>query len=342
MVSLPKRDLQEAHRLAGEQLQEGGMTNQTTIETGLGSEKYGEVILRTTGLTKHFGKLEAVKDLNLELRRGEIFGFLGPNGAGKSTTVGMILGLIAPTAGSIELFGRKLNGNQWAALRRVGAVIEEPAFYPYLSGRDNLEALARAIGGISRVKIAEVLELVGLQERATDRYDHYSLGMKQRLGIASTLLRDAELIILDEPASGLDPAGTKEVRDLLPRLAHENRTVFLCSHLLHEVEQVCNRVAIIKQGVMLTCAPIHELLTQGQMLQIKVGDPAQAAAILSGLPWIKSVKRENDYLIVDAPKESAPLVNKALAEHNIFASELVTRGVSLESVFLQLTGGENQ
>jgi len=318
------------------------MTNQTTVESHPGSETYGEVVLRTIGLTKHFGKLEAVKDLDLELRRGEIFGFLGPNGAGKSTTVGMILGLIAPTAGSIELFGFKLNGNQWAALRRVGAVIEEPAFYPYLSGRDNLEALARAIGGISRVKIAEVLELVSLQERATDRYDHYSLGMKQRLGIASTLLRDPELIILDEPTNGLDPAGTKEVRDLLPRLAHENRTVFLCSHLLHEVELVCDRVAIMKQGVMLACAPIHELLTQGQMLQIKVDDPAQAAAILSGLTWIKSVKRENDYLIVDIPKESASRVNAALAEHNIFASELVTRSVSLESVFLQLTGGENQ
>jgi ABC-2 type transport system ATP-binding protein len=317
------------------------MTNQTTKELHSGSEEGNDIILRTTGLSKRFGKLEAVKDLNLELRRGEVFGFLGPNGAGKSTTVGMILGLIAPTAGNIELFGLKLNGNQWAALRRVGAVIEEPAFYPYLSGRDNLEALARAIGGISRAKIAEVLELVGLQERAADRYDHYSLGMKQRLGIASTLLRDPELIILDEPASGLDPAGTKEVRNLLPKLAHESRTVFLCSHLLHEVELVCDRVAIIKQGVMLACAPIHELLTQGQMLQIKVDDPAQAAAILSGLPWIKSVKMENDYLIVDIPKESASRVNAALAEHNIFASELASRNVSLESVFLQLTGGES-
>jgi ABC-2 type transport system ATP-binding protein len=284
--------------------------------------------------------LEAVKDLNLELRRGEVFGFLGPNGAGKSTTVGMILGLIAPTAGNIELFGLKLNGNRWTALRRVGAVIEEPAFYPYLSGWDNLEVLARAIGGIPSAKIDEVLERVNLRDRAGDRYGHYSLGMKQRLGIASTLLHEPGLILLDEPTSGLDPAGMKEVRDLIPKLAHENRTVFLCSHLLNEVEQLCNRVAIIKEGVMLACAPIQELLAQGQMLQIKVDDPAQAAAILSGLPWIKSVKRENDYLIVDASKESASRVNKALTEHNIFASELTSRNVSLESVFLQLTGGE--
>jgi len=317
------------------------MTNQTTIEPHPGSEKHNDIILRTTNLNKRFGKLEAVKDLNLELRRGEVFGFLGPNGAGKSTTVGMILGLVAPTAGSIEVFGLKLKGNQWAALRRIGAVIEEPAFYPYLSGWDNLEALARAIGGISRAKIDEVLERVNLQDRAGDRYGHYSMGMKQRLGIASTLLRDPELIILDEPASGLDPAGTKEVRDLIPRLAHENRAVFLCSHLLHEVEQVCDRIAIIKEGAMIACAPMHELLTQGQTLQIKVDEPEQAAAILTSLPWIKSVKRENDYLFVDAPKESASRVNKALAEHNIFASELVSGNVSLESVFLQLTGGES-
>jgi ABC-2 type transport system ATP-binding protein len=333
--------MREAPHLAVERIRKGGMTNQTSTETHPGSVELNDVVLRTTGLTKRFGKLEAVKNLNLELRRGEVFGFLGPNGAGKSTTVGMILGLVAPTAGSIELFGRKLEDNRWAALRRVGAVIEQPAFYPYLSGWDNLEVLARAIGGISRGDIAEVLERVNLADRARDRYDHYSMGMKQRLGIASTLLRDPELILLDEPTSGLDPAGTKEVRDLIPRLAHESRTVFLCSHLLHEVEQVCDRVAIIKEGVMLACAPIHELLTQGQMLQIRVDDPAQAATILSSLPWIKSVKRENDYLIVDVPKDSASRVNKALSEHNIFASELLSRNVSLESVFLQLTGGES-
>jgi ABC-2 type transport system ATP-binding protein len=305
------------------------------------SREGSDIILRTAGLTKRFGKLEAVKDLNIELRRGEVFGFLGPNGAGKSTTVGMILGLVAPTAGSIELFGLKLNGNRWAVLRRVGAVIEEPAFYPYLSGSDNLEALARAIGGIPKAKITEVLERVNLLDRAGDRYDHYSMGMKQRLGIASTLLRDPELIILDEPTSGLDPAGTKEVRDLIPQLAHEHRAVFLCSHLLHEVELVCSRVAIIKQGVMIANAPVQELLTKGQLLQIKVDDPGQAASILTNLPWIKSVKRENDYLIVDAPKDSASRINKTLAEHDIFASELVNRNISLESVFLQLTGGES-
>ena len=317
------------------------MNSATTARPSPNLGKGNDVILRTIGLTKYFGKIAAAKDLNLELRRGEVFGFLGPNGAGKSTTVGMILGLVAPTSGSIELFGQKLEGHRWSVLRRVGAIIEEPAFYPYLSGRDNLDAIARAIGGVKKTKIDEVLERVNLLERGRDRYSHYSLGMKQRLGIASTLLRDPELIILDEPTSGLDPAGTKEVRDLIPQLAHESRAVFLCSHLLHEVELVCNRVTIIKQGVMLASAPVQELLTKGQMLQIKVADEvrAQAIAVLTGLKWIRSVNAENSYLIVDAPKGSASLVNRALAEQNIFASELVTRNVSLESVFLQLTGG---
>ncbi len=312
-----------------------------TIESPLVTTKNDSIILRTTDLTKNFGRLVAVKNLNLELHRGEVFGFLGPNGAGKSTTVGMILGLVTPTAGSIEVFGRELRDNQWSALKRIGAVIEEPAFYPYLSGRNNLKALSMAIGDIPENRIEEVLERVNLLDRADDRYDHYSMGMKQRLGIASTLLRDPELIILDEPTSGLDPAGTKEVRDLIPRLAHESRSVFLCSHLLHEVEQVCDRIAIIKEGVMLACAPIQELLMQGLTLQIKVDDPVQSAEILENLPWIKSVKIEDGYLIVEAPIESASRINRTLAERNIFASELTSRSVSLESVFLQLTGGES-
>jgi ABC-type multidrug transport system ATPase subunit len=317
------------------------MVEQTTTKPQSVKTKETDIILRTIGLTKNFGKLEAVKNLNLELHRGEVFGFLGPNGAGKSTTVGMILGLVTPTAGKIEVFGLELNSHRWQILRRVGAIIEEPAFYPYLSGWDNLDALARALGGIPRTKITEVLERVNLLDRAKDRYDHYSMGMKQRLGIASTLLRDPELIILDEPTSGLDPAGTKEVRDLIPQLAHESRAVFLCSHLLHEVELVCDRVAIIDHGTMIASAPLQELLTKGQLIQIKVDDAAQATTVLKSLPWVKSVRMENGYLIVDAPSNGASQVNKVLAEHNIFVSELTSRNASLESVFLQLTGGDS-
>jgi ABC-2 type transport system ATP-binding protein len=301
----------------------------------------GEVVLRTKGLTKYFGTLAAVKDLNLELHCGEVFGFLGPNGAGKSTTVGMILGLIEPTAGEIEVFGLKLKEHRWPIMRRIGAIIEEPAFYPYLSGWDNLEALGRAIGGIQRSKITEVLERVNLLNRAKDRYGTYSMGMKQRLGIAFTLLRDPELILLDEPTNGLDPAGTKEVRDLIPQLAHERCSVLLCSHLLHEVELVSDRVAIIDHGTMIANAPLQELLTKGQMIQIKVEDKAKATNILKSMTWIKSIREENGYLVIDAPPNSASQVNKALAEQNVFASELISRASSLESIFLQLTGKEN-
>jgi ABC-2 type transport system ATP-binding protein len=299
------------------------------------------VVLRTIGLCKSFGKLDAVKNLNLELRRGEVFGFLGPNGAGKSTTVGMILGLIAPTAGSIELFGAKQDGHRWDALRRIGAIVEEPAFYPYLSGWDNLRVLAKSIGDISKEKITEVLERVGLLDRAKDKYGHYSMGMKQRLGIASTLLRDPELIILDEPTNGLDPAGTKEIRDLIPKLAHERRAILLCSHLLHEVEMVCSRAAIIKQGVVIADATMKELLSHGNRLQIKVNNVEKAIAILSGLSWIKSVNKEDNYLVLDVPGDRSADVNLALSEKGILVSELVNRTTSLESVFLQLTGGVN-
>ena len=253
----------------------------------------------------------------------------------------MILGLVAPSAGSIELFGTKLDGNSWPLMRRVGAIIEEPAFYPYMSGRDNLETLSRSIGDVPKTRIDEVLKRVNLFERAGDRYDHYSMGMKQRLGIASTLLRDPELIILDEPTSGLDPAGTKEVRDLIPQLAHESRAVFLCSHLLHEVELVCNRVAIIKQGVMLANSTVAELTSHGQLLYIKVENQTAALSILKSQPWIKSVKTENGYLIVDAPGDSAARVNQVLAENKIFAFELVNKAASLEDVFLQVTGGNS-
>jgi ABC-2 type transport system ATP-binding protein len=251
----------------------------------------------------------------------------------------MILNLVAPTAGSIELFGQNLTEDTWAVLRRIGAVIESPAFYPYLSGCDNLQTLAMSIGGISSNKINEVLERVNLLDRAKDKYGNYSMGMKQRLGIASTLLRDPEFIILDEPTNGLDPAGMKEIRDLIPQLAHESRAVLLCSHLLHEVEMVCTRVAIIKQGVTLANASIQELLARGQMLEIKVDDLAKAAAILSAFPGVKSVKTKDGYLMVEAPPESASRLNKALAEQGIFASELVNKSTGLENVFLQLTGG---
>ena len=201
--------------------------------------------------------------------------------------------------------------------------------------------LAKSIGDIPKSKITEVLERVSLLGRAKDRYDHYSMGMKQRLGIASTLLRDPELIILDEPTNGLDPAGTKEIRDLIPKLAHENRAILLCSHLLHEVEMICSRAAIVKQGVVIADATMKELLSHGNRLQIKVNNVEKAITILSSLSWIKSVKKEDDYLVADVPGDRSADVNVALMEKGVLVSELVNRTTSLENVFLQLTGGVN-
>jgi ABC-2 type transport system ATP-binding protein len=250
------------------------------------------------------------------------------------------VGLIKPTAGSVNVFGMDLKDNYWPIMRKLGATIESPAFYPYLSGRDNLELFSIAIGGIPPAKIMEVLERVNLADRAKDKYKQYSLGMKQRLAIASALLRDPELIILDEPTNGLDPAGYKEVRDLIPILASENRTIILCSHLLHEVELVCNRVAIIKEGNVIACESMQVLLAKGQMLQIKVENPQQAMAFLKSLAWIKNVTLADGYLLVDAPKEDAQRLSKILAENNIFVSELSVKSSDLESVFLELTGSE--
>ncbi|MFQ5878952.1 MAG: ABC transporter ATP-binding protein [Dehalococcoidia bacterium] len=295
------------------------------------------VVLRTRGLTKRFGRILAVQDLNLELHAGEVFGFLGPNGSGKSTTVGMLLGLVRPTAGEVEAFGLDLRRHSWSIRRRMGAVMEQPAFYPYLSGRDNLRVIARALGEVEPGRIEAVLGTVGLTERADDRYSRYSLGMKQRLGIAAALLRDPDLVILDEPTNGLDPAGTKEVRELIPRLAAEGRTVFLCSHLLYEVEQVCQRVAIVKEGRVLAQGPVALLLQRGEAIELRVDDVEGALAVLGELPWVSWAERQDSYIVVGVPAGEAAHVNAVLAQHGIYLSELRPRQMSLESFFLELT-----
>ena len=288
-----------------------------------------EVVLRTRGLTKRFGDLVAVDNLDLEVRRGEVLGFLGPNGSGKSTTVGMILGLIRPTAGSVDRMG--------IPLQRIGAIIEGPAFYPFLSGRDNLRALALAVNGMGERDIEQVLRLVGLGSSAHRKYQTYSLGMKQRLGIASTLLCDPELVILDEPTNGLDPAGQQEIRALIPRLAEEGRSVLLASHLLHEVEQICDRVAILRRGKLLAEGLISELTQQQAYLEIGVSDLATARELLSGLEGVGGVTIEEGFLHVDADASSGSLITKTLAEAGIYVSSLSQKHNSLEDVFLELT-----
>jgi ABC-2 type transport system ATP-binding protein len=300
----------------------------------------GREILRTEGLWKQYGKITAVADMNISVFDGEVYSFLGPNGSGKSTTVGMILALVRPTRGRAVVFGDDIATHPWPALRRIGAVIETPAFYPYLSGYDNLRALALALGGVPRSRVDEMLELVGLRERGRDPYKAYSLGMKQRLGIASTLLRDPELIILDEPTNGLDPAGTREVRKLIPRLARQGRTVFLCSHLLHEVQAVSDRVAIVKKGRMVAQGTVRELLGTGQYLRLRSADNDVLARALGGVPFVHGVERVDGFIRAATPVEKASDLNQALAAKGVYLSELTPWTADLESVFLDLTGEE--
>ena len=210
------------------------------------------VVVKTNGLTKRFGSARrnilAVDNLSIEVKRGSIFGFLGPNGSGKTTTIGMLLGLILPTAGSMELFGQDTRQDLPSLLRRTSAVLENSPFYPYLSGRDNLEVFSRTMDGVDKSRIDEVLDTVGLKKRARSKTRTYSLGMRQRLSIAVALLSDPELIILDEPTNGLDPSGIIEIRELICQLGEQGKTIFLSSHMLHEVEQVCNHVAVLNKG----------------------------------------------------------------------------------------------
>lgn len=301
------------------------------------SDKTNEVIVKTEHLTKKFGKLVAVNDLNLEIHRGEIFGFLGPNGSGKTTTIGMLLGLIRPSAGRIEIFGQDIRENLTAILPRIGAVMEKPGLYPYLSGRDNLSILARITGGADHQRIEEVLNLVGLASRAKDKFQTYSQGMKQRLSLAGALLTYPEFIVLDEPTNGLDPAGMKEIRELIKSLGKQGKTIFLSSHLLHEVEQVCDHLAIVKQGKVIAQGETSRLLQRGGMLQLKVTDVEKAVALLKSVDWISSVTRENDTIEVNVPPERTSEISALLAKNNVFVSEMKTKESSLESFFLEVT-----
>jgi ABC-2 type transport system ATP-binding protein len=298
-----------------------------------------EPIIQTKNLTKLYGAITAVKDVNIEIFRGEVYGFLGPNGAGKTTTIGMMLGLITPTSGGIELFGTSLHSNV-DVLHRVGAIVETSAFYPYLSGHDNLRALAE-ISGVRKSRIAEVLDVVGMTQRAHHKYKTYSLGMKQRLGIAAALLGDPELILLDEPTNGLDPAGMKEVRELIVQLARIGKTIFLSSHLLYEVEQVCTRVAIIKKGAVIAQGVVDDLLKRGRRLQLKIQYPDKAAEVLRTADWIKGVTVRDDMISIETSEENAARVAELLASNGLYPSELKALDSSLD-FFLEITKGETR
>lgn len=292
--------------------------------------------IQAINLTRRFGAFVAVDQLSFAVREGEIFGFLGPNGSGKSTTIGLLLGLIAPTAGQVELFGKPLERCGTAEFRRVGAVLETQPLYPFLSGRDNLEVQARLLD-VDSDRIDELLALVELDKRAHSKASTYSQGMKQRLSLAGALLPDPDILIFDEPTNGMDPSGMMEVRELIRELGRQGKAVFLSSHLLHEVEQVSTRVMIIKEGEVLAQGQVKELLQRGNVLQIRVAETQEALDIIKGLSQVQSVSQEGDVLRVEVPQERAREISAALAQKGIFPSEMRYVESSLEDFFQEIT-----
>jgi ABC-2 type transport system ATP-binding protein len=293
------------------------------------------IILQTIELKKYFGTVHAVDGVSLNVQSGEVFGFLGPNGAGKTTTIGMVLGLLHPTAGDIRLFEQPLKPAHNITLRRVGALVGAPSLVPYLSARDNLSLLARLHPGTPDGRIGEILDQVGLGEVANRKAGKFSSGMKQRLGLGMALLNNPELLILDEPTNGMDPAGMREIRILLRSLVEKGVTVFLSSHLLHEVEQVCDRVAVLNKGKIVAEGAVNELLGQKRVVRARVTSPSEAATVLESLPGAQDIQPNGAYVSVSGV--SSQDVVAYLVAHNIIPSEISTGQNDLESLFLELT-----
>ena len=302
-----------------------------------------EVVLRTSGLSKRFGGRWAAKDLDLEVHRGDVFGFLGPNGAGKSTTIRMILTLLRPTAGSIEIFGKDLHRNRSSVLSRVCGIVEKPDFYLYLSAYRNLEIFGSMTRRVGRDEIMEALDMVGLKSRAFEKVKTFSHGMKQRLGIAQALLTKPDLIILDEPTSGLDPQGMKEVRELIKKLSMErNMTIFLSSHLLSEVELVATRMAVINRGELIVQGSVSELLEREATeyaIQVSPLDPA--IKLIGTLSWAEVLSAENNRIEVRVGLGHASELNRLLVTSHIEVSSFFPHR-TLEDYFLKITEGTSE
>ena len=299
-----------------------------------------ELIIEIKNLSKNFKNLKAVNNLNINVFKGDVFGFLGPNGAGKSTTIRMLLTLIKPTKGNIKIFGKDLYKERLSILRNIGAIVEKPDFYGYLSAYKNLEILSRISGHtISKKRIMEVLELVGLAERHKSKVKTFSHGMKQRLGLAQALLHDPELIILDEPTTGLDPMGMKEIRDLIIHLSRDQKkTVFLSSHILYEVEQVANRMIIINKGTARVEGAVKELLDASNLtVTFEVSDVEKAKSILLSTRWeLTLIGIANYTMEFTIYNNEVAMLNKFLVENGIDVSSIIpTR--SLEEYFLKIT-----
>ena len=299
--------------------------------------------LATRGLRKSYGSRRALNGLDLSVPAGVVYGFLGPNGAGKTTTMRVLTGLVHSDGGSVEILGKPFKRGDRRRLFDVGALVESPTFYPYLSARANLRELAASGGPVPPKRIAELLDLVGLSDRADDKVQGYSMGMKQRLGIAAALLSDPKLLLLDEPANGLDPAGIVAMRDTLKALASQGKTVFISSHLLAEVQVMADVVGIIAAGQLVREGPLKELLSMQRVVKVRVRPNLVDAAIKTLAPFapadrLTETDRDEGWLAVRTDADCAEEVNQMLAGAGIFASGLEA-GSDLEMLFLELTGG---
>ncbi len=296
-----------------------------------------ESVLSITGLTKHFGRLCAVNNLNLEVKAGQVFGMLGPNGSGKTTTLGMLMGVINPSAGVYSWFGQTPNHQ---VRKKIGAVLEHPIFYPYLTGQKNLE-LNAMVKECPTANIPRVLELVELYDRRDDKYKTYSLGMKQRLAIASALLNEPSVLILDEPTNGLDPMGIAEIRELIKKIAANGKTIILASHLLDEVQKVCTHFAVLKKGNMVHSGPVNEVGRGAETVEVNA-DIANLNEILLKFSGTSSVNRENGCFQVTLRDEfHGQDLNKFLFDQGIVANHLVTKKKTLEKMFLEILSETN-
>ena len=294
-----------------------------------------EIILSIKNLNKRYGSLQALKNVSFEIHKGNVYGILGPNGSGKSTTLGIILNVVNKTSGEYSWFGGTMQTHE--ALKKVGAIIERPNFYPYMTAKENLELVCK-IKGINYAKVNEKLELVGLVDRQDSKFSTFSLGMKQRLAIASALLNDPEILILDEPTNGLDPQGIHQIRDIIKYIAAQGTTILLASHLLDEVEKVCTHALVLRKGEVLYSGLVDGMSANEGFFELQADDTENLMSVLKTHPAVKnSVNEEGKVLVYLKDKLEAKELNQFLFENNIVLSHLVKRKNSLEEQFLELT-----
>ncbi len=299
-----------------------------------------ETIISLNKLNKKFGAIHAVNNLSFDIKKGNVYGILGPNGSGKSTTLGIILNVVNKTSGSFSWFDGSLSTHQ--ALKKVGAIIERPNFYPYMTAAQNLDLVCK-IKEVDRSNIDEKLKIVNLYERRNSKFKTFSLGMKQRLAIASALLNNPEILILDEPTNGLDPQGIHEIRKIIKDIAATGTTILLASHLLDEVEKVCTHVVVIREGVKLYSGRVDELTASHGLFELKVEDDSEKLIkLLSKFEGISSIKNDEDIIIATLSKPvTATEINSYLFQNGVILSHLVKRKPSLEQQFLSLTNNKN-